>query len=924
MRRYVTCLFISLLFFSWLRAQTATAPAAGDGSSGNPYQIATLENLYWIADQVNNHALTSQEFIQTADIDASATSTWFSNGSGGYYGWTPIGYSYMEGADERMVNFVGRYNGQGHRIDGLYINRQAINHVGLFGCISGSIIENIGVTNVNIVGGDHNIGGLTGYAEGSTISYCYASGTIRGYSNVGGLIGLDGGYSVYLFYGITNCYSSGIVSSTSDGIPVDGFVGDKIGGLVGSNFGASICKSFSTASVTGDAELGGLIGYNYTTGTNEITNCYSTGPVARSSGATSDTIGGFIGYNIGFSIGYCYSTGSVTFIGASNPTNNGMIGKENGGAYTHNFWDTQTSGQSSTAEGELPDGSVGKTTAEMKTLTTFTNASTLWDFVGESTNGTNDYWNMDATYNNGYPFQSWQRTTWNGSIWDQSSPTSGVDALINGNYNGAGVSCRNLVLNPGKKTTVTSGALNVWGNLTLKSDAGNGTATFIENGGTLNVAGTTTVEQYLSGTGGASATGRGWYLSSPLQSAKRSIYGTDYTVWTWSESTNGWTNPSNETTLDPTHGYVARSGYSGNVNFSGGNINNGPYSTGALSRTGSTNEKRGFHLIGNPYPSYLDWEAVTKTNILNATIWYCTALSGSTMTYDTYNANSHVGTNVTNASYGAVTQYIPPMQAFWVRVDADGHLGELGFTNAMRTHSAGNNPLRSSEASGQAIMRLQVSNGIFNDEAIILFNKNASDDFDPFDSPKMPNNNVSVPELFTTAGTEKVVINGLNSFGPTKELAIGFKTGTAGTFTLKASEINNFDINAELILEDRLLKHFQDLRVEPSYTFTSDVVNTLDRFMIHFAENPTGLVQSFNKPSIRIWQNKPHQITLELEQFTQLEGVISMFSMFGKCLLQTRITGETTILHNDLPPGVYLVTVQAGNLLFTRKVVLEN
>jgi len=63
------------------------------------------------------------------------------------------------------------------------------------------------------------------------------------------------------------------------------------------------------------------------------------------------------------------------------------------------FWDTQTSGQSSSAAG------TGKTTAEMKTLSTFTSAG--WDFEGEIANGTNNYWDLSGSINNGYPYLSW-------------------------------------------------------------------------------------------------------------------------------------------------------------------------------------------------------------------------------------------------------------------------------------------------------------------------------------------------------------------------------------------------------------------------------------------------------------------------------------------------------------------------------------
>lgn len=90
---FMLSLLVLLFTVSSLFAQTATAPLLGDGSSGNPYQIANLENLYWIAasDAIvpspTQATRWAAYYIQTADFDASDTETWFPDGSGGYYGW---------------------------------------------------------------------------------------------------------------------------------------------------------------------------------------------------------------------------------------------------------------------------------------------------------------------------------------------------------------------------------------------------------------------------------------------------------------------------------------------------------------------------------------------------------------------------------------------------------------------------------------------------------------------------------------------------------------------------------------------------------------------------------------------------------------------------------------------------------------------
>lgn len=177
-------------------AQTATAPLFGDGSSGNPYQISTWQNLYWIS---QNSSMWGQYFIQTANInlaDASpAINTWNSNLDGS------IGNT--------STNFTGSYNGQSYTILGLYINRPSTDYVGLFGYTnSASSISNVALVSGSVIGHSY-VGTLVGANIGgtSTINNCYNTGTVSGYSEVGGLVGQK--YNCT----ITSSYNSGTIGN---------------------------------------------------------------------------------------------------------------------------------------------------------------------------------------------------------------------------------------------------------------------------------------------------------------------------------------------------------------------------------------------------------------------------------------------------------------------------------------------------------------------------------------------------------------------------------------------------------------------------------------------------------------------------------------------------------------------------------------
>ena len=206
-----------------------------------------------------------------------------------------------------------------------------------------------------IIAQGKGIGGLVGTSWSGAIRNCYASGSVRGHSYIGGLTGTiqncvgDSIYSGFKYKGIiARCYAMGNVSGDN-----------RIGGLAGENASSEIRNSYSTGSVTGNSVAGGLVGNVY--------------------------IYPYAGGGNGFAVvDRCYSTGKV--IGGTQT--GGLIGKYgNGGPQrvVNSFWDTQTSGWTTSIQG------IGRTTAQMMTQSTFTN----WDFVNT--------WHM-----NGYPVLKWE------------------------------------------------------------------------------------------------------------------------------------------------------------------------------------------------------------------------------------------------------------------------------------------------------------------------------------------------------------------------------------------------------------------------------------------------------------------------------------------------------------------------------------
>ena len=214
--------------------------------------LSALQNI--------NNNLSGKYFLGE-DIDASATKNW-DNGAG----FTPIGND--------GTQFTGTFDGGGHNISGLTINRSNKDFVGMFGSTKGVLLSNIGLVNASMSGREY-VGGLVGMTDSTTITNSYVTGSVKGTGDyVGGLVGLNTNHST-----ITNSYATASVNGT-----------DSVGGLVGSNSSSTIANSYATGSVNGTIDVGGLVGYN---SSSTIANSYATGSV----NGTGGNVGGLVGSN---------------------------------------------------------------------------------------------------------------------------------------------------------------------------------------------------------------------------------------------------------------------------------------------------------------------------------------------------------------------------------------------------------------------------------------------------------------------------------------------------------------------------------------------------------------------------------------------------------------------------------------------------
>ena len=485
-------------------------------------------------------------------------------------------------------------------------------------------------------------------------------------------------------------------------------------------------------------------------------------------------------------------------------------------------------------------------------------------------------------------------------------PQSGTDLTVSGGnlILDQNATYNSITVNPAAKLTLNDAKSLTVSTLLLKSDA-TGTATFVDKNSTPSTI-SATVQQYLP------ATDRNWYVSSPIASATSGNLNTGASVVEYNEQLGTW--PTVSGTLNPMKGYISTAGSAGTGTLSfAGNLNNGPQSI-TLSSVGST--KIGYNLVGNPYPSYLNWtEALATSANCLPTIWYKTKSAGA-YAFQTYNAPSGIG--VPSSTNG----YIPPMQGFWVRTSADG--STLSVNNSMRSHGDGaSNLLKAPSASkttGQ-LVRLQVSNGSNSDETVIYSNQNADNGFDNYDSPKMSSNNANIPEIFTTAGTEKLVINGLKNITEGTEIPLGFVTGTSNDFSLAATELKNLESGMHIILKDNLLNTESELTEGITYNFSSEVTTpNTGRFALIFrTTGATTGVSKTNLHNAQAFVNSANKIVIA----TSKNCNYSIYNSVGQKVNGGLTSSNPTIVPGSYKAGVYVVNLSEGGLNYCSKVIIK-
>lgn len=490
---------------------------------------------------------------------------------------------------------------------------------------------------------------------------------------------------------------------------------------------------------------------------------------------------------------------------------------------------------------------------------------------------------------------------------------------------------------------VQQGFLQTGGGLTLLSNEER--TALIDGSGAGNVLGEVKMQRYLDQAFGYK------YISSPMSNSKVGdlaayidLKATFPNIYSYNESNKdsggndmtGW-----EAYVNPFSPLQALTGYA--VNFGEkkepvtivlkGVVNNGHQSINLSNNNGQFT--KGFNLVGNPYPSPIDWDSNgwTKTNVDDA-IYFFRASEDAQYegTYHSYvKGISSKGFSKTN---GGV---IPAMQGFFIHV-ADAHSypvqATLGMTNEVRVADFEQEFYKSSRKAKSAkvsLLRLSArfenENGA--DHMVVYFDRAASSSFEKErDALKMMNTDEGVPNLYSIApGQQELSINGSEfPVNGEKRVKLGLEVKKSGFVRVQLQDRENFPGELKVYFADLTKQTLTNLSNKQSLRVFLEEGKHDTRFELVFSvgELKDAGPSLSEKEHLKVYSNKGRIfVQLDLEEGQQ--GLLHLYDLGGRFVWSNEAAGkERVAVNKNLSSGVYIVRLKVGSESYVKKTLLTD
>ncbi len=391
------------------------------------------------------------------------------------------------------------------------------------------------------------------------------------------------------------------------------------------------------------------------------------------------------------------------------------------------------------------------------------------------------------------------------------------------------------------------------------------------------------------------------FVSPPIDSSDViDVFPSTTFVRSWKEETQEWESLYSGNQLYSGMAYSCwLEGGSSIVSFSGNFVNDDVSPEISYSPSVSNPLFSGYNLVGNPFPSSIDWDEGSwiKSNIdASIAIW----------------SEDNGGYIYWNGSIGNISNgIIPACQGFFVK--ANNMLPSIVIPLDSRVN--GNDGIYDNTIFEYLSIKVIAENE-FSDETFISFNPNATLAYDSqFDAQKLAGLE-SAPNIFCRAEDNSVLaINTIPVINQSQNVNIEFVTGSDGDFILNSNGMETFADDIGIMLEDLLTGNYIDLRLDSLYNFSYHSGSDPFRFILHFTNLTVLEEYEYTSFNISVSDNN-----LMIE--TPYNADLFVFSLSGQKLFNKGICKGDNQISLSLSPGIYILKLIHHNISYSQKIRL--
>lgn len=528
-------------------------------------------------------------------------------------------------------------------------------------------------------------------------------------------------------------------------------------------------------------------------------------------------------------------------------------------------------------------------------------------------------------------------TTWNGTSWSNGEPSASKDVIFTGNYtfNGSILNACSLFVLDGAHVLFTQKAnAIVVHNITVAQTAElvfESDCNLIQTLGDQNT-GKVTVKRKSSKIKKDDFT----LWSSPVKGqtllgfSSQTLTNRFYTYSTVDNVYNTIQTPATAT-FETAKGYLIRSGENQPESPEQweGNFTGTPNTGDIAIALNYANPVKAYNSVGNPYPSPIN---ITKflnenSNVIDGSLWLWrktdnpSKSSYATVTKFGYQANTQYDSDNTMENPYAINAegIINTGQGFIVKAK---NTQNLVFNNGMREgintdifFRTGNEP----EVTTMSRFWLNVTAEDVFSQALIGYTAGATTGFDyGWDGEAIMDGGIT---LYSLTGTQKLAIQARPEFMAQDIVPMGFKTQSAGTFSISLDHMDGlFAEGQPIYLKDSTTGTIHDF-TKGSYTFTCEAGTFENRFTVVYNQTlGTNNPQVQNKDVIIYSNNKQ----VKIQSTEEIQAVV-VYDILGRKLYENNLVNDTTFTTTTLnTQQVIIATVTLSNgTLVSKKIILQ-